>query len=195
MQKLKRLLVVLSLVVATWGAVEAQASTVAPHGGHYHGHYRRPFIYNGVYSGYNYAYGWYPIVNGYWNWPGYRPAYFLNPYGYTYYSYFQFQPMYQTFGAIAYSPSTGRYGFAYKAMNQGVAVQSAINFCGANDCTGVVWVQGGCAAIAKGESGIENSAVAWGYDANRYRARNYATNACRNAGHSNCKVLAWTCSY
>ncbi len=156
--------------------------------------YRYPYIYRGLHAGYYYGYGWYPIVGGVWNWPGYSPGW--HPYGYTYYPYYNYQPYYSTFGAIAYSPSTGQYGFSYRAVNQSQAVQAAINYCGANDCSSVVWVQGGCAAAAVGkatEDGDNN--ISWAYDTSRIRARNMALQACRNAGNAQCDLLAWTCSY
>ncbi len=145
------------------------------------------FYDQGIYSGF----GWYPINYGYWPWAYYSyPAY--NPYGFSYYSYYNYQPYYATFATISYSPSTGRYGVAWGQYTLAAAVNTSLNFCGTADCSAVVWVQGGCAAIAVN---TENEHVSWGYHAAKTTAQSYALRSCRNAGGETCTIKAWACTY
>ena len=145
------------------------------------------FYDGGIYSGF----GWYPVNYGYWPWTYYSyPAY--SPYGYSYYSYYNYQPYYATFATISYSPSTGKYGSAWGHYTQAAAVNASLNFCGVNDCSAVVWVQGGCAAIAVNS---ENENVSWGYHALKATAQSYALRSCSNAGGERCVIKAWACTY
>jgi hypothetical protein len=58
-------------------------------------------------------------------------------------------------GALAYSKSTGRYGFAYDFASQSQAINSAVERCKARDCQAVVWFVNGCGAFAKSDCRIQ----------------------------------------
>lgn len=144
-----------------------------------------------IVAGVSAGWGWYPIISGqwYWDWYGY-PVY--NPYGYSYFDYWGRQPRYATYGAISYSPATDQVGVAWGQYNRFDAASAANNYCGENDCSPVVWVQGGCAAVAKSPDGER---VSWGYHAERYFAQDNALRACRYGGVDGCRIGAWVCSY
>ena len=58
--------------------------------------------------------------------------------------------------AIAYSPSTDRWGWETVAKSPIEAINTSMNFCashGANDCRVLVTGQGGCVALAKSSGG------------------------------------------
>src|SRR5689334_18039589 len=65
------------------------------------------------------------------------------------------------FGAIAYSPDTGRWGYSYGFYWQSDASNDALARCNAADARVVVWVQNGWAALAVGDDG----AYGWGWSA------------------------------
>lgn len=132
---------------------------------------------------FHYGWGWYPLTA-----IGYYPAY-----GFSYYPYFGYLPYYATFGAIAYSPATGQTGWAWGSATRYAAEAGAIDYCAAPDCRSIVWVQGGCAAVA---TSANEGQLGWGYDSARYRARSRALRACRaSGGNPGCHVKAWVCSY
>ena len=54
------------------------------------------------------------------------------------------------FGAIAFSPSTGQYGWAKNAADEGSASVQAVGGCGQDDCEMVV-VFPNCAALSVGD--------------------------------------------
>lgn len=88
-----------------------------------------------------------------------------------------------TYGAIAYSHATGRYGWSYKAAGRESAEKIAIDSCGAGDATILVWSSGGYLALALGDGRSYGSA----WDADRARAEALALEICRRSG-SNCHV-------
>ncbi len=63
------------------------------------------------------------------------------------------------FGSISYSPSTDTFGWSYSENNRYGAKQSSYRYCGQYDCQEIVWVQGGCAAVASGPGGAN---LSWG---------------------------------
>jgi hypothetical protein len=148
----------------------------------HHGH----FVGN-VYVGW----GFYPIIGGNWGWAYYGyPAW--QPYGYSYWPYWGYAPRYASFGAISYSPSTERVGLAWGRGDGWSARAAANDFCAVSDCAPVVWVQGGCAAVVKGE-GVDQ--LFWAYHTTKLGAKRYAMNACQNQGATNCELGAWVCSW
>lgn len=150
-----------------------------------------PVINRGIVAGTEVGWGYYPIVNGYWYWDYYGyPV--LNPYGYSYFAYWNYLPLYATFGAISYSPATERVGVAWGQYDQWGAMNAASGYCGVADCSPVVWVQGGCAAVAKSPG---SDFVGWGYHAQRFVADDYALRACAANGVPGCRIGAWVCSY
>jgi len=62
-----------------------------------------------------------------------------------------------SFGAIAYSPSTGLHGYSYNYEDEESAQQAAVAACKAKDARAVCWVHDGFCALAVGD----NKAV-WG---------------------------------
>ena len=54
------------------------------------------------------------------------------------------------FGAIAFSPSTGQYGWAKNQTVEAGASDEAVSGCGVDDCEAVV-VFGNCAALSVGD--------------------------------------------
>lgn len=181
MKSLQRLFVALALVVSTYAAssVAKADEPLAP--------VVQTEQIDGIYAGW----GWYPVVNGLWWWDYYGyPVY--DPYGYSYWGYWNYAPFYRSFGAIAYSPATNRVGIAWGQFDLRGAAAAATGYCAAPDCQPVVWTQGGCAAVAKSPA---DPRVAWGYHTDRYRARVYAMRACQASGAPGCEIGAWVCSY
>jgi hypothetical protein len=58
-----------------------------------------------------------------------------------------------SFGAIAYAPSTGCYGYSYGKDCQAAAANVALQNCNGPDRRVVVWVAGGYAALAVNNNG------------------------------------------
>jgi hypothetical protein len=68
---------------------------------------------------------------------------------------------FDTYAAVAFSPSTGKYGYAWNYRSRSAAEQVALSQCKAADAKIVGWVKGGWLALAIGE---ENAyGVAWEY--------------------------------
>jgi hypothetical protein len=67
-----------------------------------------------------------------------------------------------TFAAIAYSPSTGKFGYAYNYGSRWDAQKAALKRCKAKDARIVTWVNNGFCALALGD---DKSAwgVGWSY--------------------------------
>ena len=61
------------------------------------------------------------------------------------------------FGAIAYSPETGQWGYSYGFDCQEDSQNDALSRCNADDAQIAVWVENGWAALAVGDDG------AWGW--------------------------------
>jgi serine/threonine-protein kinase len=88
-----------------------------------------------------------------------------------------------SYGAIAYSPTTGRYGWSCRAPERATAEKIAINSCGTADATIVVWGGDTHLALALGDGQAYGSA----WDANRSRAEQKALETCSRYG-TNCRV-------
>ncbi len=144
-------------------------------------HYN-PFVYKGWVGGYYTGWGYFP-------WYAY-PVFPI--YGYSYWSAFNYAPYYASYGAISVSKSTGRVGISWGKISQQYAFYDANAYCGAADCSPVVWVQGGCAAIAKSNVGKN---LAWGYHSSKNVAMHYALQACQMSQEPGCRIEAWVCSY
>jgi serine/threonine protein kinase, bacterial len=91
-------------------------------------------------------------------------------------------------GALAYSDSTGRYGFAYDYASQAAAINAAVERCKARDCRGVVWFRNSCGAFAKGDG-----AYGWGIGDSRALAEAKALAECRKRG-GDCRIIQWACT-
>ena len=97
------------------------------------------------------------------------------------------------YGAIAYSPSSGEYGYSYEFETQGEAERRALAECasaGGEQCEIVVWFNQACGAIAKSDTG------AWGADwgESRAEAEAKATAICDRYSDHRCGVLHSQCT-
>ncbi len=143
------------------------------------------FYYSGV-GAYYTGWGWYPTYN--------FGIYPYDVYGYSYYPYYRYRytrPL--PYAAISYSKSTGKTGFSFGTSSQADATSGANTYCGQPDCAPVVWVQGGCAAVA---TDANHSRLGWGYHRSKQTARSKAMIACRRSGtdKAKCTIAASVCS-
>jgi len=96
-----------------------------------------------------------------------------------------------SYGAIAYSPSTGATGWSYAYNSRGDAETVARRNCdsSANDCRVAIWFRDACGAVAVGNRGGWGSG--WGGDGRE--AQRKAINSCsQNTG--GCRIIRWQCS-
>ena len=91
------------------------------------------------------------------------------------------------YGAIAYSPNTGAYGYAYGKSCQAEAENTALSYCNGPDVQIVVWCQNACAALAVSDNGIYGYAHA----DSRKEAERLALRYCRDAGGCNPRIRCW----
>lgn len=92
-----------------------------------------------------------------------------------------------TYGAIAYSPSTGRYGYSSGYGGQQQATIAALGYCastGAPDCRIAVWYRNAWGALARGSNG----AWGWGWGTSREGANYQALKGCNDHGGASCKI-------
>jgi hypothetical protein len=89
-----------------------------------------------------------------------------------------------TYGAIAFSDSTGRFGTSWDRITPDVAQQAAITACGVSDCTARVVEQAQFAVLARGTGG---TAGAWNDDL--ATAQQAALAACSTKGMG-CAIVA-----
>ncbi len=61
------------------------------------------------------------------------------------------EPVWGRVAAIAYSPATGQYGYAYNYRSKSEAEKTALADCGADDARIVCWVKDGFCALALGD--------------------------------------------
>jgi hypothetical protein len=99
------------------------------------------------------------------------------------------QPPPPRFGAIAYSPTTGRQGVSFGQPTQQVAEWGAVQSCGAPDCQAKIWVNQMCAAMALGQAHVPST----GGGKTREEAELYAMNDCAQK-QAGCRVVRWVCS-
>jgi hypothetical protein len=90
-----------------------------------------------------------------------------------------------SYGAIAYSPSTGKTAWSYGYTSFASATIAAVNVCGVGDCTWLVAEKNQYAVLAVGSGG---PAVAWNADLDT--AQTDALSSC-NAKGTDCQVLRW----
>jgi hypothetical protein len=95
------------------------------------------------------------------------------------------------FGAIAFSPQNGAFGYSYGAGTRAQAERIAMNNCRANGagCRLLVYFQNACGALAVGNG--NGYGFAWA--ASRAQAEGRAMRECRNRT-SSCGIVAWSCS-
>ena len=101
----------------------------------------------------------------------------------------------RSYGAIAYSASTKKFGSSWGLSTQGEAESRAIHECtllakAEGDCIAHLWFYNSCGAIASGD----DEAVSWGQNAREAAARQYALSGCVKNGGINCEVITSQCS-
>lgn len=94
-----------------------------------------------------------------------------------------------SYGAIAYSPTTRADGWSHSFSTRRDAERRALGECDASDCRVAIWFKNGCGALAVGNRGGWGSG--WGGD--RRRAEYEAVNSC-NRYTRGCRVTRWVCS-
>jgi Domain of unknown function (DUF4189) len=100
------------------------------------------------------------------------------------------EAMADNYGAIAYSPSTKAYSWAYDFPSRSAAEKDALSRCRtkANDCMIPLWFRNSCGAIAIGSGGY---GTAWAPE--RGPAERQALVLCQR--HSqDCAVKHWVCT-
>jgi hypothetical protein len=96
----------------------------------------------------------------------------------------------RTFGAIAYSPSTGGYGYSYKYGSRTEAENRAIKECGKNDCQVATWFVNNCGALAADSKGPWGG----GHGNNERTAQAAAQARCAKEGGAKCEIKFTQCS-
>ena len=85
-----------------------------------------------------------------------------------------------SFAAIAYSPGTGKYAYAYDHRSRKAAEKAALEKCGADDATIACWVNKGFCALALGDDkSCWGSGWNYGGGANNQRAKEKAMADCK----------------
>jgi Domain of unknown function (DUF4189) len=79
------------------------------------------------------------------------------------------------FAAIAFSPSTGHYGYSSNFTSLTAATQCALSRCKGSDAEVVVWAKNAYCALAVGKG----SGQGWGWGSTAERARAHALAQCR----------------
>jgi serine/threonine-protein kinase len=99
----------------------------------------------------------------------------------------------QSWGAIAYSPTTGAAGWSSDSVSEVEAEWTALGYCDQNagDCVSAITFHDACGAVARGDG------VGWGADwgIDGEIAQDTALQACYAHGNSSCKIVRWQCSY
>ena len=86
-----------------------------------------------------------------------------------------------SYAAIAYSPSTGKYAYSYDRKSRKAAEKEALEKCGAPDATIACWVNRGFAALALGkDKSCWGSGWKYGDGADTTETKNMALEDCRN---------------
>jgi len=95
--------------------------------------------------------------------------------------------------AIAYSPTTGRYGYAHDFATPESAKQRALSECNVADCEIKGYVKNGCGVLAKDRNGNVNIASA----GSEVEAKRLALIECRRRGgkEGGCWILCSTCAH
>ncbi len=95
------------------------------------------------------------------------------------------------YGAIAYSPSSGVWGYSYNYGSRGSAQRRALRECRARGrgCRSVVWFRDACGALASGRG----NAYGWSWNTSRAAARRRAMRECR-ARTGGCRIRVDVCS-
>lgn len=78
------------------------------------------------------------------------------------------------YAAVAWSPSTGRYGYSYNCRTYELARAMALEYCNASDARIVIWTRNGYIAIARGYG----RSIGWARASDAETARRLALGQC-----------------
>jgi Domain of unknown function (DUF4189) len=97
-----------------------------------------------------------------------------------------------SYGAIAYSRTTGAYGYSYSWGSRAKAESVALQNCAkrAKDCEATVWFNHRCGAV----SSDPGPTAFWGLGNTVSQARAAAQSLCMKGGRKGCEVQASSCS-
>lgn len=94
-----------------------------------------------------------------------------------------------TYAAVAYSPSTGKYGYGYNCGSRWAAERRALAECQAPDARVVGWVNAGWLVLAIGDDNSYGVAWEYGDGASSLVAKRRAVANCREQGGKVVKVI------
>lgn len=86
------------------------------------------------------------------------------------------------YAAVAYSESTGEYGYGWDHASRGAAERTALAHCKASDAKIVGWVKAGWLVLAVGEDKAYGVAWQWGPGATNREAAEEAQRKCHAKG-------------
>jgi hypothetical protein len=97
-----------------------------------------------------------------------------------------------SYGAIAYSRTSGAWGYSYKWASRAKAESVAMQNCAqhAKDCEVTVWFDHKCGAV----SADQGPTAFWGTGNSVSQARTAAQNECMKGGRKGCEVQVSECS-
>lgn len=99
-----------------------------------------------------------------------------------------------TYAAIAYSPATGKYGYAYNFGSRASAEEAAVRNCKADDARIVTWVNNGWCALALGDDRSSwGTGWSFGDGATNTFAKQQPLGECRKRT-TGCRVVLCICS-
>lgn len=173
---------VLAAVMATIVGLMAQSASAGGRRGYsgwrggYYGS-RSSSSYNSYSNPYLNPYSYESQALPYWLKPDYRSG----SGGYRYYAPARRPDRY---GAIAYSRSTGTYGYSYNHYSQNDAEQDALRYCDADDREVIGWMRNAYGALAVGD---DVSEYGWAWATTSAAAQEAALAYCRERT-TNCRI-------
>jgi len=96
---------------------------------------------------------------------------------------------YNLYAAVAYSDSTGRWGYSFDNYTLIDAMANAEAQCGVYDCEAKSYVMNGCTALARGYGW----GLGWGISTSLASARYQAVRQCELRDYA-CSVVVWACT-
>jgi hypothetical protein len=99
-----------------------------------------------------------------------------------------------TFAAIAYSPETGKYGYASECKTKQAAEQEALRRCAGPNARIVTWVHNGYCALAVGDKGAWGGGWSAGKDASSTAAKEHSLAECKKRSDQ-ARLLTCVCSF
>jgi len=103
------------------------------------------------------------------------------------------------YGAFAYSPSTGHYGYAFNYSIRDLAQSEALIACESNarrgDCQLLFWFGNGCGTLVRdGRSALQGATLGTGWGDTPNQANAQALQDCSARGGQACTVLETVCT-